>query len=133
MEQEAKIFKYQTPDFQGVKKSMLLCNSDLMKVMVQVVKEGGENNLHSHTGDDAFWFVLRGAVRFYGEGDKLIGEFKRQEGILIPRGFQYWFESASAEPLEILRVTAKDQNVENKRVNHTPLKDWQLEQGRSGA
>ncbi|HEU4342001.1 MAG TPA: cupin domain-containing protein [Candidatus Binatia bacterium] len=133
MEQEAKIFKYQTPDFQGVKKSMLLCNSDLMKVMVQVVKEGGENNLHSHTGDDAFWFVLRGAVRFYGEGDKLIGEFKQQEGVLIPRGFQYWFESASAEPLEILRVTAKDQNVENKRVNHTPLKDWQLEQGRSGA
>jgi mannose-6-phosphate isomerase-like protein (cupin superfamily) len=133
MEQEAKIFKYQTPEFQGVKKSMVVCNSDLMKVMVQVVKEGGENNLHSHTGDDAFWFVLSGAVRFYGEGDKLIGEFKPQEGILIPRGFQYWFESASAEPLEILRVTAKDQNVENKRVNHTPLKDWQLEQGRSGA
>ena len=133
MEQEAKIFKYQTPEFQGVKKSMVVCNSDLMKVMVQVVKEGGENNLHSHTGDDAFWFVLSGAVRFYGEGDKLIGEFKPQEGILIPRGFQYWLESASAEPLEILRVTAKDQNVENKRVNHTPLKDWQLEQGRSGA
>jgi len=35
--------------------------------------------------------------------------------------------------LEILRVTAKDQNVENKRVNHTPLKPWQLEQGRAGA
>lgn len=133
MEQEAKIFKYQTPDFQGVKKSMLLCNSDLMKVMVQVVKAGGENNLHSHTGDDAFWFVLRGAVRFYGEGDKLLGEFNQHEGILIPRGFHYWFASASAEPLEILRVTAKDQNVENRRVNHTPLKDWQLEQGRSGA
>jgi hypothetical protein len=78
--QEAKIFKYQTPEFDGVKKSMIVCSSDLMKVMVQVVKNGGENNLHSHTGDDAFWYVLSGAVRFYGEGDKLIGEFSKGEG-----------------------------------------------------
>src|SRR5438270_866880 len=88
-----------------------------MRAMVQVVKDGGENNLHSHTGDDAFWYVLSGAVKFYGEGDKLIGEFKKGEGILIPRGFQYWFESSSSEPLEILRVTAKDQNVKNERIN----------------
>src|SRR5207247_4323565 len=73
MAQEAKIFKYQTPEFEGVKKSMIVCNSDLMKVMVQVVEDGGENNLHTHTGDDAFWYVLSGAVKFYGEGDKLIG------------------------------------------------------------
>ena len=133
MPQEAKVFKYQTPQFDGVKKSMIVCHSDLMKVMVQVVKDGGENNLHSHTGDDAFWYVLSGAVKFYGEGDKLIDEFKKGEGILIPRGFKYWFESSASEPLEILRVTAKDQTVENKRVNHTPLKQWQLEQGRAGA
>jgi mannose-6-phosphate isomerase-like protein (cupin superfamily) len=133
MAQEAKIFKYQTPEFEGVKKSMMLCSSDLMKVMVQVVKEGGENNLHTHTGDDAFWYVINGAVKFYGEGDKLIGEFKTGEGILIPRGFQYWFESSAKEPLEILRVTARDQNVENKRINVAPLKPWQLEPGRAGA
>jgi mannose-6-phosphate isomerase-like protein (cupin superfamily) len=133
MAQEAKVFKYKTPEFDGVKKSMLVCNSDLMKVMVQVVKDGGENNLHSHTGDDAFWYVMSGAVKFYGEGDKLIGEFKKGEGILVPRGFQYWFESSAPEPLEILRVTAKDQNVKNERLNHTPLKSWQLDPGRAGA
>ncbi len=98
MTQEAKIFKYQTPEFEGVKKSMIVCHSDLMKVMVQVVKDGGENNLHTHTGDDAFWYVMNGAVKFYGEGDKLIGEFKKGEGILIPRGFQYWFESSTSYP-----------------------------------
>ena len=133
MAQEAKVFKYKTPEFEGVKKSMVVCNSDLMRVMVQVVKDGGENNLHSHTGDDAFWYVLNGAVKFYGEGDRLIGEFTKGEGILIPRGFQYWFESSGSDPLEILRVTAKDQTVENKRINHTPLKPWQLESGRAGA
>ena len=132
MAQEAKIFKYQTPEFEGVKKSMIVCNSDLMKVMVQVVKDGGENNLHTHTGDDAFWYVMNGAVKFYGEGDKLIGEFKKGEGILIPRGFKYWFESSPGEPLEILRVTAKDQTVENKRVNLTAPKQWMIDQGTPG-
>lgn len=130
MEREAKLFKYQRPEFAGVKKSMLVCNSDLMKVHVQVVKNGGENNLHTHTGEDAFWLVLNGAVKFYGEGDKVIGELKKHEGILIPRGFNYWFESASDEPLEILRVAARDQSTENKRVNHSPLKQWQLETDR---
>src|SRR3972149_3094331 len=70
METQVKLFKYQRPEFEGVKKTMLMCNSDLMKVQVQVVKSGGENNLHTHTGEDAFWLVLKGAVKFYGEGDK---------------------------------------------------------------
>ena len=132
MPQEAKEFRYQTPEFAGVKKTLQVCNSDLMKVQVQVVKEGGENNLHTHTGDDAFWYVISGAVKFYGEGDKVVGEYKKGEGILIPRGYKYWFESASKEPLEILRVTAKDQNVENKRVDLSPQKDWMVEQNTFG-
>src|SRR5207247_10847031 len=112
MEQEAKIFKYQTPEFEGVKKSTIVCNSDLMKVMVQVVKNGGENNLHSHTGDDAFWYVLSGALKFYSDGDKLIGELQKGEEILIPRGLQYWFESAASEQLEILLCHADDEYAE---------------------
>jgi mannose-6-phosphate isomerase-like protein (cupin superfamily) len=130
MGKEAKVFKYQRPEFEGVKKSMLMCDSDLMRVHVQVVKSGGENNLHTHTGEDAFWLVLNGAVKFYGEGDKVIAELKKQGGILIPRGFSYWFESASDEPLEILRVAARDQNTENKRVSQSPLKQWQLDSTR---
>jgi mannose-6-phosphate isomerase-like protein (cupin superfamily) len=130
MDKEAKLFKYQKPEFDGVKKSLMMCNSDLMRVHVQVVKSGGENNLHTHTGEDAFWLVLGGSVRFYGEGEKVIGELKKHEGILIPRGFKYWFESASDEPLEIIRVAARDQNVENKRLNEAPLKPWMLESNR---
>jgi mannose-6-phosphate isomerase-like protein (cupin superfamily) len=133
MPQEAKEFRHQTPDFEGVKKTWQVCNSDLMKVQVQVVKNGGENNLHTHTGEDAFWYVISGAVKFYGEGDKLVGEYKRGEGILVPRGYKYWFESASPEPLEILRVTAKDQNIDNKRVDLSPQKDWMVQQNTFGA
>jgi mannose-6-phosphate isomerase-like protein (cupin superfamily) len=133
MPQEAKEFRHQTPEFEGVKKTWQVCNSDLMKVQVQVVKNGGENNLHTHTGEDAFWYVISGAVKFYGEGDKLVGEYKKGEGILVPRGYKYWFESASPEPLEILRVTAKDQNIDNKRVDLSPQKDWMVQQNTFGA
>src|SRR5262247_652406 len=130
MTQGAVEFRHKTPEFEGVKKTWQVCNSDLMKVQVQVVKSGGENNLHTHTGEDAFWYVVSGAVRFYGEGDKVIGEIKKTEGILIPRGFKYWFESASDEPLEIIRVAARDQNTENKRVNMAALKPWMVESNR---
>ena len=74
--------------------------------------------------------MLNGAVKFYGEGDKVIAEIKKTEGILIPRGFKYWFESASDEPLEIIRVAARDQNTENKRVNMAELKPWMVEANR---
>ena len=133
MAQDAVEFRHKTPEFEGVKKTWQVCNSDLMKVQVQVVKNGGENNLHTHTGEDAFWYVISGAVKFYGEGDKVIGEYQKGEGILVPRGFKYWFESASNDTLEILRVTAKDQSVDNKRVDLSPQKDWMIQQNTFGA
>ena len=133
MAQDLKEFRHKTPEFEGQKKTWQVCNSDLMKVQVQVVKDGGENNLHTHTGEDAFWYVVSGAVRFYGEGDKVIGEYQKGEGVLVPRGFKYWFESASSETLEVLRVTDKDQNIDNKRVDLSPQKDWMIQQNTFGA
>jgi mannose-6-phosphate isomerase-like protein (cupin superfamily) len=132
MAQEAKEFRFQTTEFEGVKKTWHVCNSDLMKVQVQIVKHGGENNLHTHTGEDAFWYVINGAVKFYGEGDKLVGEYKKGEGVLIPRGYKYWFESASADPLQILRVTAKDQSIDNQRADLSPKKQWMIDQNAFG-
>lgn len=132
MAQDTKEFRFQIPEFEGVKKTWQVCNSDLMKVQVQAVKNGGENNLHTHTGEDAFWYVISGAVKFYGEGDKLVGEYKKGEGILVPRGYKYWFESASQEPLEILRVTAKDQNIDNKRVDLAAQKQWMIDRNTFG-
>ena len=133
MAQDAIEFRHKIPEFEGPKKTWQVCQSDLMKVQVQVVKDGGENNLHTHTGEDAFWYVMSGAVRFYGEGDKVIGEYQKGEGLLVPRGFKYWFESASSDALEILRVTAKDQSIDNKRVDLSPQKDWMIQQKTFGA
>ena len=103
-----------------------------MKVQVQVVKNGGENNLHTHTGEDAFWYVISGAVKFYGEGDKLVGEYKKGEGLLVRAAISTGLK-CSPEPLEVLRVTAKDQNIDNKRVDLSPQKQWMVEQNTFGA
>ena len=87
-----------------VKQIANVVRGDLMRLNVQIVKEGGENNLHYHTGGDTSWMVLKGAARFYGVGDKLIGELGPNEGILLPGGSRYWFEKVGSEDLEILQI-----------------------------
>ena len=109
-------FSYKKPEnLRNGKGIVQLAKSDIIRGRVQIVKEGGENNLHSHTGMDGFWFVLSGKVKFYGPGDELIGEFGKHEGILIPRGAQYWFESSSDEGLEILQMAAFEKGVKVTR------------------
>jgi mannose-6-phosphate isomerase-like protein (cupin superfamily) len=101
-------FRYVTPEdgFKHGKAMALLARSDILKGVVQVLREGGENTLHYHTTMDSFWMVLKGRVRFYGVGDTLLGEFGPHEGIITPRGARYWFERAGEEELELLQVAA---------------------------
>ena len=102
-----KRYSYSTPtDFARQKVSVRLGKGELVRGMIQVVKEGGENNLHYHSNVDGFWMVLKGRAKFYGPGDVLLGEFGPQEGLVIPRYARYWFESSSDEQLEILLVQA---------------------------
>lgn len=117
-------FSYRKPDqIAGDKMIVELAKSDLIRGRVQVVRKGGENNLHSHDGMDGFWMVLKGRVRFYGPGDAIIGEFGQFEGILLPAGEQYWFESAeSGEDLELLQMAAFDPAVPLRRNDLSALK-----------
>ncbi|MBU24851.1 MAG: hypothetical protein CMD99_02350 [Gammaproteobacteria bacterium] len=114
-----QVFKYEKPcDMPGSKAIVQLAGSDIIRGRVQVVREGGENNLHSHRGMDGFWMVLAGRVRFYGPANVVIGEFGKHEGILIPRGEQYWFESASDdEELEILQMAGFEKGAKIERVD----------------
>ena len=101
-------FSYTPPATTAPKSVVVLARTDRMAALVQVVNSGGENGMHSHPHQDGFWFVLRGRVRFYGDDDALLGEYGPHQGILIPRGSRYWFESSSNEPLEILQVDSFD-------------------------
>jgi mannose-6-phosphate isomerase-like protein (cupin superfamily) len=71
---------------------------------VQIFDRGVKNKLHFHGAEDGVWIVLGGKATFYGEGDKVMGELEPFQGLLIPAGTRYWFESTGDEPLQILRV-----------------------------
>lgn len=104
-------FKYQRPASSKPKDIVQFpaledIQANKVRLMVQVVREGGENNLHSHSRQHAFWFVLGGTARFYDAEDKPF-EIGEQEGIIVPAGTRYWFESAGGDtPLEILQISA---------------------------
>ena len=121
----AKVLKHVTPDasqFSG-KAVVRLVQTDILFGNVQVISEGGDNNLHSHAGMDGFWFVLKGKARFYGPGnDDVIAEIGPHQGVFIPRNFPYWFEKVGTENLEILQVEAIDRSVKNERTDYTELK-----------
>jgi mannose-6-phosphate isomerase-like protein (cupin superfamily) len=107
-EAEWATFSYAKPDGVSAGKGFVaLGRKDIVRGVVQVVKKnGGENNLHYHTGIASFWMVLKGRVRFYGPGDVVIGEFGPMEGTITPRFSRYWFENVGEEDLEILQVAA---------------------------
>lgn len=125
----AKVMKYERPTLKdGQPKAVkLLARSDRAFFAVQLVSEGGENNLHSHAHVDGFWFVLSGRARFYTTGDELIGEFGPHEGVLVPREYPYWFESVGDDELEILQFEASDiplGHPNDDRTDHAPQKKW---------
>jgi mannose-6-phosphate isomerase-like protein (cupin superfamily) len=116
-------FRYVKPTGQEKAKAIVsLCQTDIIRGAVQVIREGGDNNLHSHTGMDGFWMVLKGRARWYGPGNQILGEFGPHEGIVMPRNAQYWFESCGDEELELLQVVAFDRSVRNERVDVEPQK-----------
>ena len=125
---EATVFRYQRPDRLKTKRGMAaLARSDILFSAVQIIRQGGENSLHSHSAMDGFWFVLRGRARFYGVEDKLIGEIGQYEGVFVPRNVPYWFECVGDELLELLQVEAIDKSVKNTVIRHAPKKVHSME------
>lgn len=124
-EARIKTFRYETPAPSDRPKQVVrLARSDFLKIGVQVVKEGGENNLHFHVHSDTTWMVLKGRARFYGPDNAPLGEFGLHEGILLPGGARYWFEKVGDETLEILQMVGLESGTVEQRVNIEAHKDW---------
>lgn len=117
------VFRYRRPEVLKRNHGIAsLVRSDILFSAVQLITEGGENSLHSHSALDGFWFVLGGRARFYGAGDQVIGEIGKHEGVFVPRNVPYWFESVGDELLELLQVEAIDKTVKNTLTRHAPRK-----------
>lgn len=124
--QQMQAFRYETPATDKPKTIVWLAKTDRLFATMQVIASGGETNLHSHSHLDGFWYVVRGRARFYSDTNTVHSELGPSEGVLIPRGVKYWFESASDEPLEILQIECSDVAFKTKaelmsdRQNHEP-------------
>lgn len=116
MPEQPKIFDCEKPEGNHAKTLQPLVSTDLLSADVQLVREGGANTLHYHTGQDGLFVVLDGRARFYGSEDTAIAELGEHEGIVIPHGTEYWFESAGAEPLHLLHVAAISETTEDERI-----------------
>lgn len=116
----ATAYHYELPEGTDDRPKVIvdIAETDLMKASVHVVRNGGETNLHAHNGEDSLWFVVGGRVAFYDENGARC-ELGAHEGIVFPSGTKYWFESVGSEPLEILRVGARDPRVMRSRSDAT--------------
>ncbi len=125
-ESRVHTFSYRSPEKLSLVKEMVnMVRTPNVRVQVQIVSEGGENNLHYHVNSDGVWMVLKGECKFYGPGDKLIGDLKEMDGIVLPGGARYWFETTGDVPLEILHITAVENSKQiDQRINIEKHKDW---------
>lgn len=119
-------FSYERPtEIGGAKMLSQLCNGSFVRGQIQIVTEEGATNRHSHAGSDGFWFVLAGQARFYaGLDDEESWTLDEHEGILVPHGCPYWFESVGDDELEILHVVGKSETIDDQRTDYEDRPDW---------
>lgn len=115
VEAKAEFFKVRTPLLSQGRLDTVLSETPRLRVWVKCYAEGGENALHAHTNEDHCFVVLQGRARFYDRAGNS-REIGRLEGIMLPRGTFYWFQSCGDEPLVLLRVGALYSDEPNRRI-----------------
>jgi mannose-6-phosphate isomerase-like protein (cupin superfamily) len=115
-------FSFKSPETYTRRKAIVkLITTDKGAAAIHCLGQGGENNLHYHAGVDITWMVIKGRARFYRVGDVVRGEFGVHEGILIPAGARYWFESCGEDDLELLQIkTYHTRRGQDKRIDAAP-------------
>ena len=115
--QALEVFTFENPGETDTKARVKLALTDFLRAEVQILGRGGGNNLHTHSGNDGFWLVLSGRLRFYGDGPDPVAELGPMQGACTPHGTKYWFEPAGDEQVELLHVAARTNAKEDKRVD----------------
>ncbi len=119
---KAQVFSLKTPLLSEGRSNQEVAATDLLKLRVKVYAEGGENGLHTHNDEDHSFVILQGQATFHDENDTPT-VVNKYEGIMIPRGAFYYFQSTGDENLVLLRVGAGRQPKGEFRVgaNGVPL------------
>lgn len=129
---KATIFNLRTPYLKQGRTTDLRARTDLMTVMVKVYAEGGENGMHCHTAEDHTFIVVEGQATFRVDTDDNVKVVNKWEGIMLPKGVYYRFESTGNENLVLIRAGATPPGPRNERlgVDGQPLPADSKENGR---
>lgn len=130
-EAEARVhtFRYDKPaPTARPKQSLHLVTGQELTFGVQVVRHGGENNMHYHTKSESAWFVYKGQARFIGING-VLAELGPMEGIFLPGGTRYRFEKFGDEDLEIFQMMGieNDGKGRSERINLEAHKEWMVD------
>jgi mannose-6-phosphate isomerase-like protein (cupin superfamily) len=101
-----------TPLLSEGRSAELLAVAPQLWLHAKVYADGGERGLHSHPTEDHAFFVLAGSARFEDVAGT-VTEIGAYQGIMIPRGVVYSFESSGAEGLVILRIGAGAESTQS--------------------
>jgi mannose-6-phosphate isomerase-like protein (cupin superfamily) len=105
-----------TPLLEKGRFAELIALAPQLWVHAKVYAGGGERGLHSHPNEDHLFFVLAGSATFRTIDDEKI-DVGPYQGILIPRGVVYAFDTTSEESLVIVRIGAGEENkAKNGRI-----------------
>jgi mannose-6-phosphate isomerase-like protein (cupin superfamily) len=129
---KAKVFNLRTPYLTQGRTTDMRARTDLMTVAVKVYAEGGENGMHCHTTEDHTFIVVEGQATFRVDTDDNVKVVNKWEGIMLPKGVYYRFESTGDENLVLIRAGATPAGQKNERlgVDGKPLPSDSKENGR---
>lgn len=113
---DASTFKLKTPLLTGGRSHMPLAKTDQVSVGLNYYVPGRKNTLHTHPGEDHTFVVMDGEATFYDKAEKAT-ILKKGEGIMLPEGWYYWFQSTGQKPLALLRFSARKGNPKVVRVD----------------
>ena len=107
----SEVFDIRTPYLEQGLTSDLRAKTDMLSVVIKVYADGGENRMHPHPYEDHAFVVLEGEATFHLEADDNVKVVKPYEGVMLPKGSNYWFQSSGQGNLVMLRVGAQPAGV----------------------
>ena len=102
---KADTFSLRTPYLSDGRTTDLLSETEDLWVHVKVYAQGGENALHCHEDEDHAFVVLEGQATYWDQ-DRNEKVVNKNEGIMLPKGAFYYFQSSGDTNLVLLRVGA---------------------------
>lgn len=114
--QAAEVFNLRTPYLEQGRTTDVRARTDLMTVTMKVYAEGGENAMHHHPHEDHSFIVLEGEATFHLETDDNTRVARRYEGVMLPKGVDYWFQSTGDGNLVMIRVGAYYPGIKAERL-----------------